>query len=106
MERKEIPTNRLMIYFKRSHNSIHKLLYLKEEKCPTLEDCIDSFMDELFAADSICWESPYFVQLIWNVQSLKFCMEDYKKYRSRIFKCENICDSIYKKMEEEISRGL
>jgi hypothetical protein len=97
---RNIPKDRLKLYFKRVHNSIHKLLYLKEENCATLDECIESFLDELYGAENVCGDIPYFIQLIFNVQSLKYCIDDYKKFRSRIFKCENICDSIYKNMGE------
>jgi len=102
MERQDISIDVLKAYFKRTHNSIHKLLYLREENCKTLKECIESLLSELHAGQYICGDNPYFGQLIFNIQSLVFCIDDYKVYRSRIFKCENICDSIYKKMEEGI----
>ena len=97
--KRQIENDKLQIYFKRTHNSIHKLLYLREENCETLPQCIESLLDELFAADELLWGNQFFAQLIFNVQSLKFCIDEFKKFRSRVFYCENICDKIYQQME-------
>lgn len=99
--------NRLQVYFKRTHGSIHKLLHLIEEKSPTLEKCIDSLLTELYGADSLCWENTFFTQLLFNIQALKLLQDDYGRFRSQIFKCEGICDSIYGRLEvKEEQDGL
>ena len=81
-------------YFHRTHKSIHKLLYLFEEKDSNLLNNINDLILELVSGDDLLWNNSYFTQLIFNIQTLKYKIDNYKDFRSQIFKCINICDNI------------
>jgi hypothetical protein len=102
----EITNEALCLYFSRVHNNIHKLLYLKEENNPNLTNNINDLILELVSADELCWNNPYFVQLIFNIQSLKYKLDNFKQFRSHIFKCENICDGISDNLSKSLSKSL
>jgi len=94
----DISNDDLKLYFKRLINKIFKLLPLKEEGCGTLEQYFDSLMLELCGGEELFYHHEMFLELIFNLYSLKD-LEEIKLYRSQVFKCINICQNICNKLE-------
>ena len=95
-------TKCLKVYFNKTYKNIHKLLFLREEDCPTLMKCIDNLVIELCGADDLLWENYYFAQLIFNVQALKM-VDEYTTFKSQVFKCLKLCDSLSKQLDKEVN---
>ena len=89
----------MAIYFERTYRSIHKLLYLKDENNPFLEDNIIDLVLELVSGDEILYNNTFFVHLIFNVQALRY-RENKAEFRKQALKCMSICDSISKKLKK------
>lgn len=91
----------LVEYFQNLINKIFKLLPLHEENVQTLDTYLYSLLCELAGGNRLIIDDKYFIELLNNLENLQDIKNEYKIYRSQIFKCINICKKIIENLNTE-----
>lgn len=97
----EIDSETMVEYFQLLINKIFKLLPMKEQNILTLDDYTYSILQEIAGGNKLILNDKYFVELLCNLENLSEIKGDYKKYRSQIFKCINICQKIIDNLKKD-----
>jgi hypothetical protein len=91
------------LYINRLISRVFKILPLKEEKCETLDEYVESLLRELSGNQEIILflqENEEFLSLMGTLENLP-SEEDMKIYRSDVFKCI----AIIRKLHASADRG-
>lgn len=105
-------SNEIMVeYFQSLLGRIYKLLPMHKDdknynKMPsaweTLDDYLYSLLCEIAGGNKLILEDKRFIELLNNLENLFAIKEEYKKYRSQVFKCTNLC----KKIIDTLKKGV
>ena len=93
----------LIDYFVMLVGRIYKMLPMLEKNDESLDSYFQSLMSEIAGGNQLILQDKYFLKLLFLLESLEMAKKenDYKLYRSYIFKCTNLCQRIV----EDLSLG-
>ncbi len=101
----ELPKKSLERYFKFLVNKVYKILPMKEEKCDTLKQYLESLQVELIGNSellSFLTDEPQFISLLNIIQYLITCEYDNKACKREVFKAIKLIESINSKYFKEV----
>lgn len=99
----QLPDESLFNYLDRVINSIFKCLPLKENECETLEQHLESTLRELIGNKKLILQlnnDALFLSLLGTLNNL-IDEDNFKKYRSDIFKCIGLVNKLQDKYSLE-----
>lgn len=80
-------------YFKSKVGKIYGILCSKEEGAKNINKRIDNLFTELTAGEQCIFHNEIFVELAFNLQSLKM-IDDLARFKAICFKCIGLCNKI------------
>ena len=89
-----IPPDILIAYFSKLIGRVFKALPFYESDETTLVDYIQYLLIEISAGNSLLVKDVGFFELMINLESLTNLSLEHKTYRSQVFKCINLCQTI------------
>jgi hypothetical protein len=101
---KPIPTLLYANYLRKLIDKFFKIIPLKEENSPTVDDYMESLILELIGAQDLVSVLNYNPQLLTLISTLRGLMLNDENYRSEIFKCIQIVKSLERTARTEYYR--
>jgi hypothetical protein len=87
-----IPEESVISYLERLKGKVYKILPMKEEKCPTLDEYISNLIRELVSTSEVIESLKYEGDLLSLISTLDGLIgqEDFKAFRSDVLKSMTI----------------
>lgn len=101
----ELSKRSLERYFKFLINKVYKILPMKEEKCDTLKQYLESLQVELIGNSELLEflvDEPQFISLLNIIQYLISCEYDNQVCKREVFKAIKLIENINSKYFEEV----
>lgn len=98
----EINNETMVEYFQTLLGKIYKLLPMLEENCLSLDCYLYSLLCEIAGGNKLIYEDKYFIELLNTLENLSSIKGQYKKYRSQVLKCTNLCDKIVNNLKKGV----